>query len=1255
MKTTFIALIFFSLFTLHSKAQAPHPQLVRSQTWGGTDFDQGLDIATDMNANVITVGYFRETVDFDPGPAMTNVTAANDDDIFIQKTDSAGNFQWVVTLAGMEDDDQATGVATDANGNIYVTGYFEGTIDFNPGPGTTNLTSTGSRDIFVMALDSSGSLLWARRFGSSTSDRGAKIAVGAGGVYATGIFRNTVDFDPGSGTTNLTSGGSDDIYILHLDFNGDLVWVKSLEGTFADIAYDIKVDANENVFCAGSYTGTIDFDPGSGSQTSQTGLFLSDGFLLKLDSNGTFQWVDVYGDPNTLGNTGIIDVRGISFGPDGKINVCGSYGSPVNFGHGPGSLFLNPVSGSQDVFIQQLDSNGHHVWVRVLGGSSLDVGQDIVTDANGNIHVVGNFRNTVDFGFGAAGHRTSAGNSDWFVLSLDSTGTASALATHGGSSTDIGSGIALDADSRCYVTGAFTGTIDFAPGPDTLFLSSVSSSDGDAFVQKLRHCAPTFATDVQSSCSGSFTWIDGMTYTSSNNTATHTLTNAAGCDSIVTLNLTLGSANSGIDVVSACDSHTWTNGVTYTSSNNTAMDTLTNAAGCDSVVTLNLTILNSNTGTDAVSACDTYTWIDGVTYTVSNNTATHTLANVAGCDSVVTLDLTILNSTTGTDVQSACDSFTWIDGMTYTASNNTATHTLTNAVGCDSVVTLDLTILNSTTGTDVQTACDTFTWIDGMTYTASNNTATHTLTNAVGCDSVVTLDLTILSSTTGTDAQTACDSFTWIDGMTYTASNNTATHTLTNAVGCDSVVTLDLTILNSTTGTDVQTACDTFTWIDGMTYTANNTTATHTLVNAAGCDSVVTLNLTIVNSTTGTDVITACDTFTWIDGGTYTSNNTTATHTLVNTAGCDSVVTLNLTIVNSTTGTDVITACDTITWIDGITYSSNNNTATHTLTNAVGCDSIVTLALTILNSTTGTDVVTACDTFTWMDGVTYTSSNNTATHTLTNAVGCDSIVTLDLTILNSTVGTDVVAACETFTWMDGVTYTSSNNTATHTLTNAVGCDSIVTLALTILNSTTGTDVVTACDTYTWIDGVTYTSSNNTATFTLTNTAGCDSLVTLDLTINTVDASVTVAGFTISAIETNADYQWIDCATLLPLDGETNQSLQVAADGDYAVEITASGCTDTSECVSIVGVGIAETNWGSEIKMYPNPTSNVVTIEFGDLQARVSMHDLTGRELIVPQSKQPGQTVLSLEKLSSGIYLVKVQNQNQHRLMRLVRH
>ncbi len=677
-------------------------------------------------------------------------------------------------------------------------------------------------------------------------------------------------------------------------------------------------------------------------------------------------------------------------------------------------------------------------------------------------------------------------------------------------------------------------------------------------------------------------------------------------------------------------------------------------------------IFGGVTGTDTQVACDSYTWIDGNTYTTSNNTATFNIVggSSSGCDSLVTLDLTINNSTTGTDVQTACDTYTWIDGNTYTASNNTATFNIVGgaANGCDSLVTLDLTINNSTTGTDVQTACDTYTWIDGNTYTASNNTATFNIVGgaANGCDSLVTLDLTINNSATGTDMQVACDTYTWIDGNTYTASNNTATFNIVGgaANGCDSLVTLDLTINNSATGTDTQVACDTYTWIDGNTYTASNNTATFNIVGGAanGCDSLVTLDLTINNSATGTDVQTACNTYTWIDGNTYTASNNTATFNIVGGAanGCDSLVTLDLTINNSATGTDVQTACNTYTWIDGNTYTASNNTATFNIVGgaANGCDSLVTLDLTINNSTTGTDTQIVCDSLVWIDGNTYTASNNTATFNIVggSASGCDSLVTLDLTVNYSTTGTDIQITCDSLVWIDGNTYYASNNTATFNIVGgaASGCDSLVTLDLTINNSATGTDVQTACGSFTWIDGNTYTASNNTATFNIVGGAasGCDSLVTLDLTINTVDTSVTSNDPTLTsnASGVGASYQWIDCDNgNAVIAGATSVSYTATANGNYAVIVTENGCTDTSACAPIVTVGIDDLVASDFIKIYPNPTSGILNI---DLKANGTlMLFANDGKLIWSEKVLVGRLIKDFEGLAKGVYVLRYMSEH----------
>ena len=296
--------------------------------------------------------------------------------------------------------------------------------------------------------------------------------------------------------------------------------------------------------------------------------------------------------------------------------------------------------------------------------------------------------------------------------------------------------------------------------------------------------------------------------------------------------------------------------------------------------------INAGSGVIDLSASTAGTY--SVSYT-TNGTCPNTSSNTL-----------IVNATsTGTDVQVACDTFVWIDGVTYTASNNSATFTLTNAAGCDSVVTLNLTINSSTTGVDVQTACGSYTWIDGVTYTSSNNTAQFTVPNALGCDSLITLDLTILTQVFGSVSAVGCDSYTWAqNGMTYTASG-AYTDTLFggSANGCDSIVTLNLTINNSTTGTDVISACDSYTWINGITYTTSNNSATFILTNAAGCDSVVTLNLSLGLSTTTTEVVTLCDpSYTWsANGTTYTSSGVYST-VLTSSAGCDSTVVLDLSL-----------------------------------------------------------------------------------------------------------------------------------------------------------------------------------------------------------------------------------------------------------------------------------------------------------------------------------------------------------------------
>lgn len=347
--------------------------------------------------------------------------------------------------------------------------------------------------------------------------------------------------------------------------------------------------------------------------------------------------------------------------------------------------------------------------------------------------------------------------------------------------------------------------------------------------------------ETQVAC-GSYTW-NGNTYTASGDYPVH-LTTEGGCDSTATLHLTIASATTGAVTAEACGSYSW-NGNTYDESG-VYTYTTTNANGCDSVVTLTLTINTPVNVEETAQACSEYTWnVNNQTYTESGvYTASITDAN--GCDATATLTLTISGAVTETVTATACGSYEW-NGQTYDASGE-YTYTTTSVNGCDSIVTLQLTVLESVAGGDsTAVACGSFEW-NGEFYTQSGDYTLNLMT-ANGCDSTVTLHLTINQAVNTVLDVTACDTYTWeTNGVEYT-STGTYLYTFENgsAAHCDSTVTLNLTINSSSISTIETTAVGSYEW-NGNVYTESGEyTFNGQTVN--GCDSVVTLILTIETQT----------------------------------------------------------------------------------------------------------------------------------------------------------------------------------------------------------------------------------------------------------------------------------------------------------------------------------------------------------------------------------------------------------------------
>ncbi|HLP53514.1 MAG TPA: T9SS type A sorting domain-containing protein [Fluviicola sp.] len=374
--------------------------------------------------------------------------------------------------------------------------------------------------------------------------------------------------------------------------------------------------------------------------------------------------------------------------------------------------------------------------------------------------------------------------------------------------------------------------------------------------------APSASTTTITAC-GSYLWTNGTTYNTSG-TYTQTLTNAAGCDSIATLNLTINQPTSSTVTEVACSSYTWAeNSTTYTTSGSYSVVLAgANANGCDSTITLNLTINQPTTSSLTVAACSSYTWAENSTTYNTSGAYSVTLpgANANGCDSTITLNLTINQPTTSSLTVAACSSYTWAENSTTYNTSGAYSVTLpgANANGCDSTITLNLTINQPTSSTVTEVACGSYTWAEnGTTY---NTSGAYSVTlpgaNANGCDSTITLNLTINQPSSSTVTEVACGSYTWAENnTTYTVSGSYSVVLAgANAVGCDSTVTLNLTINQPTSSTVTESACESYTWAEnGTTYTTSGSYSVTIAGGAAnGCDSTITLVLTITGNPTAT-------------------------------------------------------------------------------------------------------------------------------------------------------------------------------------------------------------------------------------------------------------------------------------------------------------------------------------------------------------------------------------------------------------------
>jgi hypothetical protein len=425
-----------------------------ANTMSGSNVSYSRGVCVDDAGNVYVTGGFGGSVDFNPG-AGNAVLSSNNGSVFLSKYDSQGNYLWAIQIA------QGFGydVKADFNGYIYVTGYFFGSCDFDPGVDSAYLSSNGISDAFIAKYDQNGNYIWAIGMGGTKIDEAYRLELDIyGNVYFTGQFKHTVDFDPGPDTAYLSTD-SIDFFIAKYDINGNFNWANTIQSSILSSAYDLIVDDSGNVFISGIFQGDAYFGQGAGTDTlSSNGL--SDAFFAKYDQNGDYVWACGFGSTQ-------VDVAwNIELDDSNNILLNGNFRYTVDFDPGAGVYTLTSAHTTPDIFFAKYSPNAELIWVKRLEQNGFSNSFSFDVDNQNNIYLSGSVIGTVDLDPGTAIVSHTFSNYNIYFAKYDKEGNYIWGHVLEQSNQPYGEcySMAVDELSNIYLSGLLLGTIDFDPG-----------------------------------------------------------------------------------------------------------------------------------------------------------------------------------------------------------------------------------------------------------------------------------------------------------------------------------------------------------------------------------------------------------------------------------------------------------------------------------------------------------------------------------------------------------------------------------------------------------------------------------------------------------------------------------------------------------------------------------------------------------------------------------------------------------------------
>lgn len=605
---------------------------------------------------------------------------------------------WAMNTGG-EKSDYAYCIRSDRDGNIYMTGYFEGTADLDPGPGTCNLVSKGSTDIFLAKYNPSGKLLWAKSYGGKETDYGTSLAIDDSfRIFLTGVFQSSVVFNISTLPDTLVSAGSEDIFISCIDSSGKILWLEQIGGTLSDISSGIESDCSGNIYLCGYFKDSLDFDPGQSTFfLSSTGKY--DAFLVKLTVNGKFEWAlnaggsrsdystaarsdgagsvymtgyftdmadfDPTADTSILRSFGNDDIFLAKYDSNGRLNwaknlggaffdypsslyadhrgnlyLTGCFDSIADFNPGAGAKFY--ANGGDDIFVARYDTSGRYLWADIIGGKSNECGMDVTADSIGGIYVTGYFEDSCDFNPGTGSNMLySEGYWDVFIAKYDTAGQFVTARSLGGHGVEMGNSLCIGQNGNIYITGFMSDTVRFTGNHND---SLISCGAEDIFIATYIECGKNNIYHNEAYiCPGDTFIFPDSTIAVHDTVYTSRLKSYCGCDSLVETTLSLQQTYSFHMEDSICkgSEYTFPDG-TKSGKDSLHCSMLKSSFGCDSLVFTHLRIdsVFSFSRKDTICRGDTFIFPDGYR-AAGNNVHSSYLKTRPGCDSIIIDTVTV--------------------------------------------------------------------------------------------------------------------------------------------------------------------------------------------------------------------------------------------------------------------------------------------------------------------------------------------------------------------------------------------------------------------------------------------------------------------------------------------------------------------------------------------------------------------------------------------------------------------------------------